>query len=70
MEVEESQRLMASVPASRTTALRSAPTYPCAFAATARRSSGEIEWGVLESRTVRMWKRASASGFPVYAHDD
>ena len=37
------QRLMAIVPASRTTALRSAPTYPCALKATVRRSRSERE---------------------------
>jgi hypothetical protein len=38
-----SHRLIAIVPASWTTALKSAPTYPCARDATERRSSCVIE---------------------------
>ena len=57
-------RLIASVPASRTTALKSAPTYPCARPARARRSACDMEWGVLASRTSKIAKRASASGTP------
>ena len=58
------QRLMAIVPASRTTALRSAPTYPCALNATVRRSASDSEWGVLDSMTFKMVNLASASGTP------
>ena len=63
-EFVASHRFIAIVPASRTTALRSAPTYPCAREAMARRSSRDILCGVLEGGTPRIEYPASASGMP------
>jgi hypothetical protein len=56
---------MTAVPASRTTALKSAPTYPCACPATNVRSSSVNSLGVLARRTRRIAARADASGKPV-----
>ena len=64
-DLDANQRLMAVVPASRTIALKSAPTYPCMRDENARSSSCAILCGVLAKRTLRISRRASASGTPV-----
>ena len=63
-ESEERCRLIASVPASRMTAPRSAPTYPCVRAARDSSSVAVRACGVLDSRTLRIASLAVASGIP------